>query len=232
MPVRAITHTTVCNYRKISGVAACSPPLRRSVAALKAHNMAKYLEIAWKSAFRVISREIVTSPAYAPSEDNYDGRTFSFRRFPPPSSANMFIPPFPLYTKRVCARARARARRRFYLLPRRGKGKEGGASTWERKSINVSVRYSFREIFFRPRQTGKETAIVAFQRAAPANLIIRKSSRRHWEKEKKKKKKKVEGENPGHFSKWSAAYLSPPRILLSSFHGLFRRLQKCYTLHS
>lgn len=57
--------------------------------------------------------------------------------------------------------------------------------TWEGVSTSPcdipSVRY-----FSAPRQTGKETAIVAFQRAAPANLIIRKSSPPLREREKEK----------------------------------------------
>lgn len=57
-----------------------------------------------------------------------------------------------------------------------------------------SVRY-----FSARDKRGKETAIVAFQRTAPANLIIRKSS--PPPRERRKERKKGERERNGHFSK-------------------------------
>lgn len=76
----------------------------------------------------------------------------------------------PLFPPTICSFAlpstRPYTKRARVLLSSASQGKR----TYVRGSINVSARYSHREIFFRARQTRKETAIVAFQRAGPCKF--------------------------------------------------------------
>lgn len=71
-----------------------------------------------------------------------------------------------------------------------------GVNLRERAYQRLRARYSFRERYFSARQTRKETAIVAFQRAVLANLIIHKSS---LPRGREKERESERGE--GHFSK-------------------------------
>lgn len=85
-----------------------------------------------------------------------------------------------------------------------------GVSTSQRR------RYSLREIFFRARQTRKRNStIVAFQRTALANLIIRKSSPPPREG---RKGREIE---TGHFSKWNAMRISSLAFSPSYYYHYF-----------